>query len=367
MDTVRMVKIGVIGIGNMGSSHAACISKGEVPGAKLIAVCDLNPERLKWAKDTLGKDVKTFDDAGSLICSNEVDAVIIATYHYDHPSTAIKAFEKGLHVLCEKPAGVYTRQVRLMNEAAVKSGKVFGMMYNQRTNPLYQKLKELIDNGELGEIKRTNWIITTWYRPQSYYNSSIWRATWAGEGGGVLLNQSPHQLDIWQWICGMPKRVMAFISYGKYHDIEVEDEVTAYVEYDSGATGVFITSTGETPGTNRFEITGDKGKIVIEDGKLDFYRLSMSERQFNSEYTGSFGQPDCVKHSVPISGKETSHKGIIVNWVDSILQGTPLLAPGIDGIKGLEISNAMYLSSWLGKWVDIPVDEDLFYENLHGR
>lgn len=361
------VRIGIIGIGNMGSSHAKNLVAGKVPGAKLSAICDLNPERLKWAKENIGEDVALFDNDDAFFAAKAVDAVIIATPHYDHPPLAIRGFENGLHVLSEKPAGVYTKQVREMNEAAQKSDRVFGIMYNQRTNPLYQKLRDLIQSGELGELRRTNWIITNWYRSQSYYNSGGWRATWAGEGGGTLLNQNPHQLDLWQWTCGMPKRVRAFCYFGKHRDIEVEDDVTAYVEYDNGATGVYITSTSDSPGTNRFEVTGDKGKIVIEDGKLTFWRLRVGETQFNSEYTGGFGQPECWKCEIPVNGTATEHVGIMTNWVEAIQKGTSLLAPGIEGIRGLEISNAIYLSTWTDDWVDLPMNEDLFYEKLQEK
>ena len=281
---------------------------------------------------------------------------------------AMKAFEKGLHVLCEKPAGVYTKNVREMNEAAKKSSKVFSMMFNQRTNPMYQKVRELIQSGELGEIKRTNWIITDWYRTQSYYDSVAWRGTWAGEGGGVMINQSPHQLDLWQWITGMmPVRVRAFCGFGKYRDIEVEDDVTTYVEYENGATGLFVTSTGEAPGTNRFEIVGDQGKIVVEDEKITFWRLRQPESEFNLEYTGGFGKPECWKIDVPFIGEATQHIGIMNNWVDAIINGAELLAPGEEGINSLTISNAVYLSSWTDNWVELPIDEDLFYEKLQEK
>ena len=364
---MKKINIGIIGIGNMGSAHALQLVKSEIPGGCLSAVCDTNPERLKWAKEKLGADIKLFDNATAMFEAGVIDAVVIATPHYDHPVLAVEAFSKGLHVLTEKPAGVYAQKVREMNEAAVNSGKVFGIMYNQRTNLLYSKLRDLINSGELGELKRTIWIVTNWYRSQSYFNSGGWRATWAGEGGGVLLNQCPHNLDLWQWTCGMPKRVRAFMSFGKYHNIEVEDDVTAYVEYENGATGVFVTSTADTPGTNRFEITGDRGKIVVEDGKLNFWRLRVSERQFNSEYEGGFGQPECWKCEVPITGTETSHASILTDWVSAIQKGTVLLAPGVEGINGLQISNAMHLSAWTDNWVDIPVDEDLFYEKLQER
>jgi predicted dehydrogenase len=226
----------------------------------------------------------------------------------------------------------------------------------------------LVDSGELGEIRRTNWIITTWYRPQSYYDSGNWRATWAGEGGGVLLNQCPHQLDLWHWTIGMvPTRVRAFCSIGKYHDIEVEDEVTAYAEYENGATGVFITTTGETPGTNRYEITGTRGKVVIEDNKLTFWRLRVSEPEFNKAAKSAFGQPECWKIDIPVAANPNGHKTITQNWVDAILKGTALIAPGQEGIRGLEMSNAMYLSAWTDDWATVPVDEDKFYELLKQR
>ncbi|GGE49286.1 oxidoreductase [Pullulanibacillus camelliae] len=362
------VRIGIIGVGNMGSSHAVYLNNNEVPEAELVAVCDTNQARLDWAKAHLKETVALYDDANHLLAADDVDAVIIATPHYEHSPLAIKAFEKGKHVMSEKPAGVYTKQVREMNQAAAKSGKVFGIMYNQRTNPLYQKLRELVQAGELGEIKRTNWIITNWYRSQSYYDSGGWRATWAGEGGGVLLNQDPHQLDLWQWTAGMmPQRVRAFCGFGKFHDIEVEDDVTAYVEYENGATGVFVTSTGDSPGTNRYEISGDRGKLVVEEGQLTFWRLRQSEREFNRKYKGGFGEPECWKIDVPVHGKATDHRGITTNWVQAILHGTALLAPGEEGIKGLEISNAMHLSAWTDNWVDLPVDEDLYYEKLQER
>jgi predicted dehydrogenase len=367
-ENLENVKIGIIGIGNMGSSHSLYLNNGEVPGAVLTAVCDQNPDRLKWAKETLGENIQLFDNTEEFFEFGDLDAVIVATPHYDHPPLAIKALQKGLHVLVEKPVGVFTKNVRELNEVAEKSGKVFGIMFNQRTNPLYQKLRDLVLSGELGEIKRTNWIITDWYRSQSYYDSGGWRATWAGEGGGVLANQDPHQLDLWQWTSGlMPKRVRAFCGFGKFHNIEVEDDVTAYVEYENGATGVFVTSTGDAPGTNRYEISGDRGKLVVEDGKLTFWRLRQSEREFNREYKGGFGEPECWKIDIPIKGEATQHKGITTNWVNAILHGTELLGPGVEGIKGLKISNAIHLSAWTDDWVDLPINEDLFYSKLQEK
>lgn len=349
----------------MGRAHAKSLLN-DIKGAELTAVCDTSPERLDWAEEHLPDSVQRFLSPEELFKSGAIDAVLIATPHYDHPPLAIEALGYGLHVLIEKPAGVYTKAVHEMNDAAAKSDRKFGIMYNQRTNPLYQKLRDLIQSGELGEIRRTNWIITNWYRSQSYYDSGGWRATWGGEGGGVLLNQDPHQLDLWQWTTAMmPKRVRAFCQFGKYRNIEVEDDVTAYVEYENGATGLFITTTGEAPGTNRFEITGDNGKIVIEDGTLTFFRLRTPEPKFNAEYTRGFGAPECWKCEIPVApGDGDQHKGIMRNFTNAILHNEPLLAPGEEGIHGLTLSNAMYLSAWTDNWVDLPIDSELFYEKL---
>ena len=362
-----IVRIGVIGVGNMGGNHVGYLAKGDIPGAKLTALCDTNAEQLARMKALAGEDVATFEEADAMLHSDQVDAVIVATPHYDHPPLAIKALERGLHVMIEKPAGVYTRQVREMNEAAEKSDRVFGLMFNQRTLGQHQKLKELVGSGELGELRRTNYIITSWFRAQSYYDSGGWRATWAGEGGGVLANQCPHNLDLWQWICGMPVRMRAFCAFGKYHTIEVEDDVTAYVEYENGATGVFITTTGEAPGTNRMEITGDNGKVVMEEGKITFWRNRTPAHIFNKEWKGGFGSPETWKCEIPFKSGGEEHRGITQNWVQAILNGTPLLAPAVEGINGVQLSNAMLLSTWLDDWVDIPVDEDVYYEKLQER
>jgi predicted dehydrogenase len=362
------VRVAVIGLGAMGSSHALWLDRKEIAGARLSAVCDVLPERQLWAAEKLADDVAIYDDVHDVLDPRVCDAVIIATPHYGHCPIGIKAFAAGLHVLVEKPIGVYTREVEELNKAAEAAGTVFGVMYNQRTNPLFQKARELVASGELGELKRTQWTITTWYRPQSYYRTGAWRATWGGEGGGVLMNQAPHQLDLWQWITGqMPARVRAFCRVGRYHDIEVEDDVTAYVEYPNGASGVFITSTGEAPGTDAFELHGDRGKLVIADGRLTLWRNRESERAFNARFTGMFGQPECWRCELPNAGRETGHKGITSNFVAAIRDGTPLIAPGQEGIHGLTLANAMYLSSWTDDWVNLPIDANRYYEELHKR
>lgn len=364
---MEKVRFGIIGVGNIGTVHARYLLAGTVKEACLTAVCDNNPDKHSAIRQLVGDNVTLFSDAEAMLKSGLIDAVIVATPHYDHPGLSMLAMRHGIHTLCEKPAGVYTAQVREMNEFARGCNVVFGMMFNQRPNPLYQKVKDLIDSGELGELRRSNWIITNWYRSQSYYNSGGWRATWKGEGGGVLLNQDPHQLDLWQWLVGMPVRMRAFCQFGKHRDIEVENEVTAYAEYANGATGVFITTTAEAPGTNRLEIAGDRGKVVVEDGKLRFWRLRESETEFNARWEKGFGEPECWEVTIPVAPECSDHHVITANFAAAVLHGTPLLAPGADGIHGLTLSNAMHLSTWTDDWVDLPFDEARFKTLLDER
>ncbi len=361
---MEKVRIGIVGLGGMGSAHARYLADGKVNGAVLSAVCDTESKRLANVHDTFGPAIQVFENIEALLASKCCDGVLVATPHYDHPPLVIQALNAGLHALCEKPAGVYTRQVKEMNKAAAASDRVFGIMFNQRTSPVYRKARDLVAEGEIGSIQRTNWIVTSWYRSQSYYDSGGWRASWGGEGGGVLINQCPHNLDLWQWICGMPTRVRAFCSFGKYHNIEVEDEVTAYVEYENGATGVFVTSTGEAPGTNRLEIAGDLGKLTIEGGSLVFQRNRIPTSQFNIEFKGGFGAPECWECHIPTPGTESGHQGLTQDWVNAIRTGSPLLGPGEEGIRSLSISNAMLLSSWTDDWVQLPLDDDLFHTKL---
>lgn len=361
MDQVRF---GVVGVGNMGTTHVKSLWNKEVAGAVLTAVCDIKQERLDWVTQLSNGTVACFTDYHEMLRSGCIDAVIIAVPHYLHPVVGIDAFEAGLHVLSEKPIGVYTENIGDFIAAAKKSGKAFGIDYNQRTNPAYQKMREIVQSGKLGDLKRCVWIITNWYRTDAYYRSGGWRATWAGEGGGVLLNQSPHNIDLWQWIVGMPTEVRAFCDFGKYHDIEVDDDVTCYAKYENGATGVFITTTGEFPGTNRLEISGTLGKLVYENGILTHTKLSVDEREFNRNSNDGFAQIPCENEVFTFPNEGPQHLGILRNFVDHILNGTPLLAPGEEGIRMLSISNAMMLSTWDNCTIRLPIDAARFHSRL---
>ena len=367
---MEKVRLGILGLGNMGASHAKKIFEGQCPEIILTAVADLKPDRRAWAKETLGEDVAIFTTAEELIECGLIDAILIAVPHYDHPKFSIMAMRAGLHVMCEKPAGVYTKHVLEMNKVADECNVVFGIMMNQRTNCIYRKMREIVKSGEMGNIRRTSWIITDWYRPQAYYNSGDWRATWSGEGGGVLLNQCPHNLDLWQWICGMPKTVDAKMHFGKWHDIEVEDDVTVYVEYENGATGTFITTTGDMPGTNRFEITLEKGKLVASAKELKMWKCEedMTEPEFSAVNEKPFGKMTFTEVDVETDGENPQHMGVMRAFAAAILRGEPLVADGREGINGLTISNSIHLSAFTGKTIEVAnLDHDLYYEELMKR
>lgn len=354
-----LVRIGVIGVGGMGSVHARYIQECEIKRAQLTAVCDMDESKLA-AFDC----VKHFTDSSKLIRSGEVDAVLIATPHYLHTLSGIEALSQGLHVLVEKPVSVHKADCERLIAAKQSDKQVFAAMFNQRTVPAYKKLKQLFDSGELGKLIRINWTITDWFRTEAYYCGGGWRATWKGEGGGVLLNQCPHQIDLLQWIFGMPERLTAFCKFGSRHDIEVEDSVTCYMEFADNADGVFIASTGEAPGTNRLEVACERGELVLEKNKLLWTRTEQLVSDFCKCSPLGFAMPDVWNVEVPVSFEGTMHRGVTQNFVDAILDQTPLIAPAEEGMNSVELANAMIYSSLEHSTVELPLDSGVYEAKL---
>ncbi|OGV58119.1 MAG: hypothetical protein A2X49_02555 [Lentisphaerae bacterium GWF2_52_8] len=360
------LRIGIVGMGNAGMTHARPLIGNQVPRAVLTAVCDAR-ERAESLRKTLPGSVMIFDDYDKMLASGVCDAVIVSTPHLLHPEQSEKALLAGLHVFCEKPAGISIGPVRRLNKLAAGTKKVFAMNFIKRQEPVYQTLKRLIDGGELGRVYRIHWTASDWYRSDSYFSSASWRGSWAGEGGGVLLNQCIHNIDLWQYIFGMPSRLRAFCSFGKYHNIEVEDDVTAYMEYHDGATGVLVTSTGESPGVNRLEVTGSRGRILVENRAITFYRTSVPIEDFNRADKSGFGEPEHWECSIPVNGQTDLFAGMQRNFVEAILDGKELFIRGEDGLASLEIANAILLSTWQDDWASLPVDEASFEAELAAR
>lgn len=355
------IRMGVVGLGNMGSYHAHYLGNGDIPRAKLTALCDIDATKFHG----YAADIPTFTSSEELIRSGLVDALIIATPHYFHTTIGIDALEQDLHVLVEKPISVHKADCQRLLAAHTNPKQVFAAMFNQRTDPHYQKIKSLLVQGELGELTRICWITTNWFRSEAYYASGGWRATWSGEGGGVLLNQCPHQLDLMQWMFGMPSQVRAFCKLGRWHNIEVEDQATAYLEYPNGASGVFIATTGEAPGTNRLEIAGERGKLVFEGDTLTFTRNEVPMTEFSRTTKEGFAIPDVWQCNIPLApGCGRQHQGITHNFIDAILDGTPLIAPASEGINSVELANAMLYSSQTQSTVNMPLDSQAFEQEL---
>ena len=354
------VRVGIVGLGNMGSAHARMLMEGRVPGATLAAVCDVDKSR-----HAPFSAIPYFAESRRMLASGTVEAILVATPHYSHTTIGMEALKAGLHVLVEKPISVHKADCLRLIGAHTNKKQVFAAMFNQRTDPYYQKVRELVCGGELGEIRRVNWIITDWFRPESYYASGGWRATWGGEGGGVLLNQCPHNIDLYQWMFGMPSKVRGFCQFGRYHKIEVEDDVSAYFEYPDGRTAVFITSTGEAPGTNRLEITAEQGRLVLENNQLTYTRNEVRTTPFSRTTTGLFSRPDVWNVTIPLPNhRGDQHLGILKNFVGAILRGEKLIAPAAEGIRSVELANAILLSSLQGKTVELPLSAPVYEREL---
>lgn len=375
---MKKMRLGIIGLGQQGGSYLNFIADAKVANVVIGAVCDIDPAKKAMIAQRF-PGMPFYDDYIEMMESGLVDAIVTCVPHYLHPHMGIEALSRNIHALLEKPAGVYSKQVRELNEYATSKPELkFGVFFNQRTNPLYQKIKAIVDNGDIGTLRRTHWTITTWWRPQSYYDQSEWRATWGGEGGGVLVNQAPHQLDLFQWICGMPKKVISNCKYGYQRNIVVEDDVTAIFDYGNGATGTFITCTHDVIGTDRLEIFGSKGSIIVEDSKkATIKRFHKSEEECNASMTlmdvmklTMGGQASQLYSTEVIEEAPTwgvQHCLVLENFASAVLFDTPLLAPGQEGINGVQLANAIHLSSWLNKEVEVPVDEDLFLEELNKK
>jgi predicted dehydrogenase len=367
MSETRKAKLAVIGVGVMGSSHVRDIAT-RLENTELVAICDIDHERAdQYAAEY---HVPAYYDHRDLLDKADLDGIVIATPHYDHTTISVAALERGINVLTEKPLAVHVKDGRKMIAAyekarAKKPEIVFAIMFQNRTHGYWQKVKEMVDTGQLGKLVRATWLLTDWFRTQRYYDSGGWRATWRGEGGGVLLNQCPHNLDMYQWIFGLPSRVAGFAHIGKYHNIEVEDEVTGYFEHANGMVGHFITTTAESPGTNRLEIAGELGKLVCENNKITFYHNEVSMFEFLRTSEQSFGTVPYKVEDIPFTPSvDWGHSIVLEAYANAILNGGKLVAAGPEGLDGLMLGNAMMLSSFQNRPVDLPLDEDAYEAKL---
>jgi predicted dehydrogenase len=359
---MKNIRIGIVGLGSMGRTHARNILENKIPGLKLTAGTDVDTTQA-----TAFSEIKFFATPDEMIHSGIVDAVLIATPHFSHTPIGIAALKAGLHVMVEKPISVHKLDAERLIAAHTNPKQVFAAMFNQRTDPYYIAIREMVRDGTLGQIRRINWVITNWFRTAAYYASGSWRATWQGEGGGILLNQCPHNLDLFSWMFGQPQRVRAFCGFGRYHEIEVEDDVTAYLEYADGTNAAFITSTGEAPGTNRLEVTAEKGRLVMESDRLIFTENEVPMSEFSRTTSGGFATPKTTDKIIPVSGHGEQHVAILQNFAEAILEGKPLIAPAAEGLLSVELANAMLLSAFEDRAIELPLDGAAYEKALQKK
>lgn len=374
----KPLRVAVAGMGTMGRLYAGWMQQGRVPGAVFSAAYDPASDCAARLQEGFPQ-AKFFSQSSELFHSGLADAVIIASPHRFHPELGEQALRAGLHTMVEKPAGIDAASVRRMNAAAAEHPQLaYGIMFNQRTNPLYRRIRELVQSGEMGQLRRVTWLITTWWRPDSYYTHSPWRATWTHEGGGVLTSQVPHQLDLLQWICGMPERVCCHMHFGSHRAVSVEDDVTAYLEFPNGATGVFVSCTHDVLGTDRLELLLDGGKIIVEDScRARIRRLHQMEQELSAgmdaQQTARLVEggelPDICTETVLEHNPEwaAQHCEMLADFVNAAQTGTPCTAPGAEGLNEVQLANAMYVSAWQGRAVTLPVDEAAFSDMLAER
>lgn len=347
-----IVNIVVVGLGPIGSLHVKNLLSQKIAGARLACICEQ-----RGADSAQYGGVPIFTDLDEMLKSRSFDAAVISTPSFTHYPLAKKILQAGYDVLVEKPVALCPSDAEDLRETARKLGKVCAVMLNQRTNALYSKIRDLVVSGQLGEINRVSWTMTSWYRPNIYFTSSPWRGTWKGEAGGALVNQSIHNLDIFAWTFGVPEKLRAWCEFGKYHDIEVEDEVVCRMKLKNGANATFTTSTGEFPGENRLVIAADRGFIETDGDALKFTRYkngSLSEYTRDTRYM--FGSPECECTEEVVSDKGAQHAGVMQNFADALTGRDMLRFDVSEAMGSLGLANGMLMSAWCGCEVDFPLD-----------
>lgn len=369
MNQSTKVRIALIGVGSMGKKYAELLEAGKVFHLMLTAVCCRSIENQNWVKENLSEGVRIYQSSDDLFSHPEgYDAVLIVTPHKQHPELTIKAFELKKHVFCDKPAGITLLEAKKMELAQMKSGCKYAMMFHNRTYPVLKKIKQLLDDGVLGELKRIQLVNTIYYRTQYYHHSSDWRSSWSGEGGGALINQGQHILDYWQWLFGMPLSLYASIPFGKYNSFGVDDEVTLLMEYPNKVTATFLLSTGEISREEVLTIVGTKGCIQVTGNEIELTSFSMDSMKYGkTAKTNSREEIQQTKELFICSEPKEPYEQMLINFGEAIVKGKALIAPGGEGTKALELTNAAYLSAFLGERVSLPIDCNQYEELLKLR
>ncbi len=373
---MKKVRYGIIGVGVQGKKYADLIQSGKMENSVLTALCTTSEEKKTKLEDEY-QDVSVFLDYKDMIKSKEVDAIITTCPSQYHTEIARNALVMGVSVLNEKPAGINSRQVSNLNAIykrfKSKNNVSYGLVFNQRTNTIYQEIKKIIETKQLGDFRRINWIQNSWYRPKEYYESGFWRAKYSQEGGGLIINQAQHTLDLFYYMVGLPKKVFAKTLLGYQRDITTDSDVSVIFEYENGATGNYVSCTHDMMGTDRLEIDLSGGKIIVENEQCTIYTFFKDEKEVNLTYSNAeyknieniFIDKKIITNQNNAPDKQ--YLMIIENFSNNILNGEPLIADGLDSGFSVQMSDAINLSNYYGKELTIPVDEDDYLKFLAGK
>lgn len=366
-----MIRIGIAGIGFIAEEYIKLFTQGQIQGAEIRALSSRNYSHMEEIRAKYRLDAALFTDYDAMLSSGKIDMVMICTPHYFHPGMAVKAIEQGIHTMIEKPVGVYPEELDELAKCVKSHPETLsGVLYCRRTNPVFAKIKQLLADGTLGKLKRVTWIVTDMYRTQAYFDIAGWRGTYSGEGGGLLMNQVSHHIDLLVWLCGLPEAMQANCYTARERNIEVENEVSITMEYPGNAVGQFIASTRECPGSNRLELSGSRGQIILDNEKdLTLRILETDETQFNATTNIPFAfipYKEEVFHFDMMYNPVLQAK-IVNNFIASLTDGTPVTCPVEEAVRSQQFIQGAYLSSWQDKKLTLPVDGSAFTAELKKR
>jgi len=331
----------------------------EAEGVNVVAACDIRVEAGQQRAAEIG--CAFYEDYRTMLAETRPDVAVIVTPHPLHPSMTIDCLRAGCHVLVEKPMAVDVAEADQMITEAEKSGRILAINFQQRFRPIIERARALVAEGAIGPLVRTL-SIEPWFRTAYYYRTATWRATWKGEGGGVLLNQAPHTLDILCHLAGMPSKVWGW-TRTRYHAIEVEDTAQAMLEYPNGAPGYLTVSTVEAGVQPRVQIIGERGAIELMGDQLTVHRFSPSTREYMLTSDEMFGKPKTTSETLEFDAG-LGHQAVYHDLKAAIADGRPPRADGREAIMSLELANAIVLSSYAGGPVTLPLDRAAYGELL---
>ena len=366
------MKLGIAGIGVIGESYLKLFKEGRIKEGEVAAVASRNTQRVEKILEKLNlQEVRVYGSLKEMLEKESLSGVIITTPHKLHVSMMKEALQMGVSVLTDKPLSSTRKEAEEMAVFAKDyPDLVKGVLFNKRANPIHKEIKKIIESGELGILRRALYEVTDYYRSHRYYEESGWRGTYEEEGGGVLMNQAVHQMDLLTWFTDLPKEVMAFLKEGSHRPMTTENDAYLHLFYEGGGVGHFITSTHESPGVHRLELSFDQGQILMENEKtLKITKLQEPEEDFSRKTETLFAHvPGTleVKEFEPLEDKE-EHVRTIENFIRAIEGKEKIQSSLEEAVKSITLVNAAYLSHFTGKKGAMDFSLEEYDRELHRK